>query len=165
MQNAWMTIGFAFVVGVVAVATSTGCKGAGGSCVDGAYKDADTGVCLKLGGNLAAEKARKVGQSSSMTVRDSKTLHTFAVWIEPADGLAKRAKAVENMASSDLMLVDKGDNLTNGQFFHFRNAKQGYDFAVALVPGKEHFYRCEIQNAPADEAKTFLDACKTLWGP
>lgn len=168
MAMSTKTIGFH---GAVAIAVAAGglllaCKG-GGSCVDGAYKDAESGVCLKLPADFkAGDKPSKSGDSSYLSIRNTKTLRSFTIWIEKPDDLDKRAKVVANMAGSDLKLVESGDTSPNtGKFFHFHNATGNYDFAVVLVPGKEHFYRCEIQNTPAEDAKAMVDACKTLGGP
>ena len=58
------------------------------------------------------------------------------------------------MASSDLVLVEKGDTSQGKcKFFHFHNPKGNYEFALALISGKDHFYRCEIQNTPIKDAK------------
>jgi hypothetical protein len=143
-----------------------GCHG-GANCVDGASTNAETGVCLKVSGDFKLEdKAQKVGDSSSLAVRNSKTFHSFTIWIEKPDDLDKRAKAVAGMASKDLKLVASGDTAPNpGKFFHFHNVPGNYDFANAMIPGKAHFYRCEIQNTPPAEATAMLDMCKTLGGP
>jgi hypothetical protein len=146
------------------LSTSTGC-GKGG-CVEGAYKHAASGVCLKLSPDLKAdEKINGTGTTTSIRVSNSKTYGSFTIWIEPPDDLSKRASVVEKMAGDDLKLVESGDTATKGKFFHFHNDKRNYEFAVALVPGDKHFYRCEIQNTPAADAKDFLDACKTVAGP
>ncbi len=145
---------------------TTGCNGSG-ACADGASKNAETGVCLKVSGDMKLEdKVSKSGDTSYLHVRDAKTFKSFTIWIEKPDDLDKRAKIVGNMAGGDLKLVASGDTAPNkGKFFHFHNGTGNYDFAVALVPGKQHFYRCEIQNTPPDEAKAMVEACKTLGGP
>jgi hypothetical protein len=156
----------AVVVAIAAAGLSIACKGSG-ACVEGAYKDGESGVCLKLPAEYkAADKPSKSGDSSYLSVRNTKTFRSFTIWIEKPDDLDKRAKVVANMASSDLKLVDSGDTSPNkGKFFHFHSPQGNYDFAVALVPGKEHFYRCEIQNTPPEDAKAMVDACKSLGGP
>lgn len=143
----------------------TACGG-GGSCPEGASKGPE-GVCMKLPADLKFDdKTQKVGDASSLRVSNPKTFQSFTVWIEKPDDLDKRAKAVANMASSDLKLVASGDTAPNkGKYFHFHNPKGNYDFAVALVPGKEHFYRCEIQNTKPEDAKPMVEACKTIGGP
>jgi len=142
------------------------CAG-GSNCPEGAYKDAETNVCIKLPADFKADdKVAKAGESSYLTIRNSKTLKSFSIWIEKPDDLDKRAKVIENMASGDMKLVAKGETSpSKGKFFHFHNGPGNYDFAIALVPGKEHFYRCEIQNTPPEDAKPMLEACKTVGGP
>lgn len=142
------------------------CQG-GGSCPEGSTKHAETGVCMKLPADLKFDdKAQKVGDATSLRVSNPKTFASFTVWIEKPDDLDKRAKVVTGMAGGDLKLVESGDTSPNkGKFFHFHNTKGNYEFAVALVPGKEHFYRCEIQNTKPEDAKPMIDACKTVGGP
>lgn len=141
--------------------------GGGGGCPEGAYKHAETNVCIKLPADFKVDdKVNKAGESSYLRVQNTKTLKSFSIWIEKPEDLGKRAKAVEGMAGGDLKLVASGATSPNsGKFFHFHNTKGDYDFAVALVPGKEHFYRCEIQNTPPEEAKPMVEACKTVGGP
>lgn len=141
--------------------------GGGSSCPEGAYKNPESNVCIKLTPDFKADdKVAKAGESSYLRVKNTKTLQSFTIWIEPPEDLDKRAKIVEGMAGGDLKLVEKGDTSpAKGKFFHFHNGPKDYEFAVALVPGKEHFYRCEIQNTPAEDAKPMLEACKTVSGP
>jgi hypothetical protein len=156
----------AVVTAPVFIFALSACAG-GNSCPEGAYKNAETNVCIKLPADFKADdKVGKAGEASYLTIRNSKTLKSFSIWIEKPDDLDKRAKVVENMASADMKLVASGDTSpSKGKFFHLHNGPGNYDFAVALVPGKEHFYRCEIQNTPPDEAKPMLEACKTVGGP
>ena len=149
------------------VAASLSACGGGASCPEGAYKHAETNICIKLPPDYKAEeKASKAGESSYISVRNSKAPKSFSIWIDKPGDLAKQAKITENMASNDLKLVASGDTSpSKGKFFHFHNGPKNYDFAVALIPGKEHFYRCEIQNTPPEDAKPMLEACKTLVGP
>jgi hypothetical protein len=155
---------------VLALATSvpfvTAC-GDGAKCADGAYKNAETNVCLKLPpGYKADDKVSKSGETQSIALRDAKTSESFTIWIDKPDDLDKRAKSLEGMANSDLVLVEKGDTSPGkGKFFHFHNPKGNYEFANAIVSGKSHFYRCEIQNTPAAVAKPMIEACKTMNGP
>ena len=151
----------------LSLAPSVSACASGGSCPDGAYKNSETNVCIKLPADFKAdEKVQKSGDSSFMRIQNTKTLKSFTIWIEPPEDLDKRAKIVQNMAGGDLKLVASGDTSpSKGKFFHFHNGPGNYDFAVALVPGKQHFYRCEIQNTPAEDAKPMLEACKTVGGP
>jgi hypothetical protein len=154
-----------FIAACIAVFISA--CGGGSSCAEGAYKNAETGICIKLPADFKADdKVMKSGESQYVLLRHAKTFKTFSVWIEKSDDLDKRAKTVENMASSSLVLVEKGDTSPGkGKFFHFHNPQGNYEFAVALVPGKAHFYRCEVQNTPIEDAKPMIEACKTLSGP
>lgn len=156
------------IVSALGLAASlSACGGGGGSCPEGAYQHAETKVCIKLPADFQVdEKASKSGESSYLSVKNTKTLRGFSIWIEKPDDLAKRAAAVEGMASDDMKLVASGATSPNaGKFFHFHNGPGNYDFALAMVPGKEHFYRCEIQNTPPEDAKPMLEACKTVGGP
>lgn len=150
---------------VLAFALSA-CAG-GSSCPEGAHKDADTNVCIKLPPDYTAEKNVKTSEGGGyIRVRNPKTLQSFSIYIEPPEDLDKRAKIVEGMAGGDLTLIAKGDTSpAKGKFFHFHNGPKDYDFAVTLVQGKEHMYRCEIQNTPTAEAKAMVEACKTVSGP
>lgn len=141
--------------------------GGGGDCPAGSFKHSQSSICLKLPANFQPdEKVATSGESSYLRVKNSNTLRSFTVWIEKPDDLDKRAKAVEKMASAELKLVASGETSPNkGKFFHFHNEPGNYDFAVALVPGKKNFYRCEIQNTPPEDAKLMLEACKTVGGP
>lgn len=164
-KNATLTT-IALAITLGAIPFGAGCN-TSGACVDGASKNAATGVCLKLPDHLKMEEnPSKSGESSMLRVRDPKTFKSFTIWIEKPDDLDTRAKTVGNMAGGDLKLVASGDTAPNkGKFFHFHNGPGNYDFAVALVPGKQHFYRCEIQNTPPEEAKAMVEACKTVGGP
>jgi hypothetical protein len=157
----------ALAVALAASAVSvTACNG-GTKCAEGAYKNAETNVCIKLPADFKADdKVSKSGDNQYITLRNEKTLKTFSIWIEKADDVDKRAKSLEGMASSDLVLVEKGDTSPGkGKFVHFHNPKGNYEFADAIVGGKAHFYRCEIQNTPAADAKPMIEACKTMNGP
>lgn len=166
MSKITLKRGIAFGLTLLTSALLLGCHG-GVTCADGASKNPDTGVCLKVSGDYKLEdKASKAGDASSLAVRHAKTFHSFTIWIEKPADLAARAKVVAGMETSDLKLVASGDTAPNpGKFFHFHNAAGNYDFAIALVPGKEHFYRCEIQNAAPEEATEMLEQCKTVGGP
>jgi hypothetical protein len=159
------TIGV-FLLSAGAIVALGGCGG-GGSCAEGATKNAETGVCIKLPADFKLDdKANKAGDSSYLSVRNTKNLKSFSIWIDKPDDLEKRSKIVQNMASSDMKLVASGDTApAKGKFFHFHNGPGNYDFAVALVPGKDHFYRCEIQNMPPEDAKPMVETCKTVSGP
>jgi hypothetical protein len=161
-----MMMALALALTLVASSGLMACKGSA-KCADGAATNAETGVCIKTTGDYKLEdKAQKVGDSSSLQVRNPKTFHGPTIWIEQPDDLDKRAKGVAGMAGGDLKLVASGDTAPNtGKFFHFHNAAKNYDFAVALVPGKKHFYRCEIQNTDPAEAGPMLEMCKTVGGP
>ena len=154
----WMTATLA-----AAMIAGTGC-GKGMDCAEGAYKSADPAFCIKLPADYQADKAMKSGENSYVGMRNSKTGRSFTVWLDKPEDLDKRAKAVAGMAGGDLKLVTSGD-AGKGKFFHFHNTRGDYDFAVTLVPGKEHMYRCEIQNTPPEDAKAMVEACKTLSGP
>lgn len=158
------------VMGVVAAAFAasfgSGCKPGGATCVDGAAKNAETGICIKTTGEYTLEeKAHKVGDVSNIAVRN-KMFHGPTIWIEKPDDLDMRSKAIAGMASNDLKLVASGDTApSKGKFFHFHNTKGNYDFAVTLVSTKSHMYRCEIQNGDPKEAPEQVAMCKTLGGP
>jgi hypothetical protein len=68
---------------VLALATSvpfvTAC-GDGAKCADGAYKNAETNVCLKLPpGYKADDKVSKSGETQSIALRDAKTSESFTI--------------------------------------------------------------------------------------
>ena len=154
------------LVSGLALAPLLSACGGGGSCPEGAFQESETHVCIKLPADFKADKPMKSGESTYIPIRNSKTLKSFTVWLDKSDDLAKRGKIIENMASSDLKMVASGETSPNkGKFWHFHNGPANYDFAVALVPGKDHMYRCEIQNTPPDEAKPMVEACKTIGGP
>ena len=148
-----------------AITALAGCN-SGASCAEGATKHAETGVCIKLPADYKLEdKANKAGDSSYISVRNPKTFKNFSIWLDKVDDLDKHAKIIKNMESKDLKLVASGDTPTKGKFFHFHNGPGNYDFSITLVPGKQHLYRCEIQNTPPEDAKPMVEACKTLSGP
>lgn len=154
---------FAVIAGLAGA--SYGCSSSG-ACAEGATKEAETGVCVKLPAEYKMDKAQKSGESSMIRVHNDKTLDSFTIWVEKPDDLDKRAKVVANMAGDDNKLVANGDTSpAKGKFFHFHHPDSNRDFAVALVPGKQHFYRCEIQNTEPKAAATELDICKTVSGP
>jgi hypothetical protein len=157
-----LTIAMAASVGFALL----GCGG-GGSCAEGATKHEGTGLCMKLPADFKFDdKPMKAGETEYLRVKNTKTLGSFTIWLDKPEDLEKRAKIVENMASNDLKLVEKGDTSPGkGKFFHFHNGPGDYDFAVTLVSTSKHLYRCEIQNTKPVEAKPMVDACKTLSGP
>src|SRR5829696_7298550 len=95
-----------------AIATLAACN-SGASCAEGATKHAESGVCIKLPADYKLEdKANKAGDSSYISVRNSKTPKGFSIWLDKVDDLDKHAKIVKNMESKDMKLVASGDTPT-----------------------------------------------------
>src|SRR5262245_38617420 len=98
------------LVAALVLAPSLSACTSGSSCPEGAYKNAETNICIKLPADFQADdKVAKAGDDSYLRIKNTKTFKSFSIWIEKPDDLDKRAKVVENMASGDLKLVASGE--------------------------------------------------------